>query len=79
MQWDLCVLYAISIFRQKLIRQESKVCHYGFGIVNNPKSIIGKGIVIQHSAAIGERGGSHLPVLGEDVFIKARAMYQRGR
>lgn len=51
------------------------LCHNGFGIVINPKSIIGEGTYIQHSVTIGinEDTGA-APVIGKNVRIGARAM-----
>jgi len=48
-------------------------CHRGYGIVINPKSIIGKGTIIQHSVTIGDRHGG-VPVIGENCFIGVGAI-----
>lgn len=51
------------------------LCHNGFGIVINPKSVIGEGTYIQHAVTIGinEDTGA-APVIGKKVRIGARAM-----
>ena len=51
------------------------LCHNGFGIVINPKSVIGEGTYIQHAVTIGinEDTGA-APVIGKNVRIGARAM-----
>ena len=46
--------------------------HKGFGIVINPKTIIGKGTIIQHGVTLGiNKGGT--PIIGEKVYIGAKA------
>lgn len=46
--------------------------HKGFGIVINPKTVIGKGTKIQHGVTLGiNKGGT--PVIGENVYIGAKA------
>lgn len=48
-------------------------CHNGFGIVINPRTIIGHNVTIQHSVTIGEISDG-VPVIGNDVYIGARAI-----
>ena len=47
-------------------------CHKGFGVVMNPRVVLGKDIVIQHSVTIGEIGEA-TPVIGNNVYIGAKA------
>jgi serine acetyltransferase len=47
-------------------------CHKGFGVVINPRTIIGKNVVIQHSVTIGEIGDK-TPIIGDNVYIGAKA------
>ena len=48
-------------------------CHNGFGVVINPRTILGKDIVIQHGVTIGEIGDA-VPIIGNNVYIGAKAM-----
>ena len=47
-------------------------CHDGFGVVINPRAVLGKDIVIQHSVTIGEIGDA-TPVIGNNVYIGAKS------
>ena len=47
--------------------------HKGFGVVLNPKSVIGEGTVIQHSVTVGHIGDG-VPVIGKNCFIGAGAI-----
>lgn len=47
-------------------------CHKGFGVVINPKTIIGRGVVIQHGVTIGEIGDG-TPTIGDNVYIGAKS------
>lgn len=47
-------------------------CHKGFGVVINPKVVLGKRVVIQHCVTIGENDGS-APIIGDDVYIGAKS------
>ena len=48
-------------------------CHKVFGVVINPRAKFGKGVVIQHCVTIGEIG-ENTPIIGDKVFIGARAI-----
>lgn len=52
-------------------------CHEGFGIVINPRTIIGHNVEIQHDVTIGEIGEA-TPIIGDNVFIGAKAMILGG-
>ena len=47
-------------------------CHHGFGVVINPRAVIGKHVVIQHSVTIGEIGEA-TPVIGDNVYVGAKS------
>ena len=47
-------------------------CHKGFGVVINPRTVLGKHIVIQNNVLIGEIGEA-TPVIGDHVYIGAKA------
>lgn len=52
-------------------------CHYGFGIVINPNTVIGEGTYIQHDVTIGSRddiGQREAPVIGKNCYIGAKAI-----
>ena len=46
--------------------------HKGFGIVINPKTVIGKGTNIQHGVTLGINNGG-TPIIGKNVYIGAKA------
>lgn len=48
-------------------------CHKGFGVVINPRTKLGKQVTIQHAVTIGEIGDG-VPVIGDNVYIGAKAM-----
>ena len=47
-------------------------CHKGFGVVINPRAIIGRQVVIQHCVTIGEIGDA-TPIIGNHVYIGAKS------
>ena len=47
-------------------------CHKGFGVVINPRTVFGNGVVVQHCVTIGEIG-EDTPVIGNDVYIGAKS------
>lgn len=47
-------------------------CHNGFGIVINPRTILGENVEIQHGVTIGSIG-TETPVIGNHVYIGAKA------
>ena len=47
-------------------------CHKGFGVVINPRTILGRNIVIQHSVTLGEIGDA-TPIIGNHVYIGAKS------
>ena len=47
-------------------------CHKGFGVVINPRTILGNSVVIQHGVTIGEIGET-TPIIGNHVYIGAKA------
>lgn len=47
-------------------------CHSGFGVVINPRVILGKNIVIQHCVTLGAIGVKS-PIIEDNVYIGAKS------
>ena len=57
------------------IAPDAYFCHNAFGVVINPNAVIGGGgTTIQHSVTIGELNSHDAPIIGESVYIGARAI-----
>lgn len=75
----LRLLYQCDVPPACDIDESVHFCHNGFGCVINPRTVIGRDCVIQHSVTIGRKEpGGPAPVLCEGVSVGARAMILGG-